>query len=223
MMLRPDLDRAARLALLAALFNLTPFTLISLGAATAVAAPGTGEPTAMTADPIQTAETSPPVAAHRDGLHDFDFLIGHWKVRLRKLLHPLTGSTTWVEYTGTSATRKIWDDRANTEEFDVDSPENNLHIRAQTLRLYNPDSRQWSIYLVNAAKGVLSMPPVIGQFTDGHGEFYDQEDFGGRSIFVRYEWFNISPVSARMVQSFSADGAKSWEANWICELSREQP
>lgn len=208
MRLVPNPDGAMRLVLLAALLNPIPS-----GATSSVAAPDAGEHTAMAAT----------ASAQHDGLHDFDFLIGHWHVHLRKLLRPLTGSTDWIEYSGTSSTRKIWDDRANTEEFDVDSPENNLHIRAQTLRLYNPDSRQWSIYLVNAAKGVLSLPPVVGQFTDGRGEFYDQEDFAGRSIFVRYEWFNISPASARMVQSFSADGGKSWEANWICELSRGQP
>ena|SRR5688572_27359937 len=154
---------------------------------------------------------------------DFDFLIGDWTVRLRKLLQPLTGSTAWIDYTGTSTTRKIWDDHANTEEFDVLGPSPHPPIRAQTLRLYNPDSRQWSIYLVNAAKGVLALPPVVGQFTDGVGEFVSHEEFGGRWILVRYVWAGITPESATMMQSFSADGGKSWEANWVCELSRDSP
>jgi len=171
--------------------------------------------------------TAAPIAAgtqdsQRDGLHDFDFLIGNWKAHLKKLLNPLTGSTTWVEYEGTSTTRKIWDDRANTEEFQVDNPEKNLHIKGQTLRLYNPESHQWSIYLLDAAKGVLSMPPVVGQFKDGRGEFFDQEDYKGRAILVRYVWWKITPVSAEMEQSFSTDGGKTWEANWICTLNRVQ-
>ena len=159
--------------------------------------------------------------AEHDGQGDFDFLIGDWKAHLKKLVNPLTGSTTWVEYDGTSRTRKIWDDHANTEEFEVDNLEKHLHIKGQTLRLYNPESHQWSIYLVNAAKGALDLPPVIGQFSNRRGEFYDQEVFNGRAIFVRYLWFDISPVSARMEQSFSADGGKTWETNWICELARE--
>jgi hypothetical protein len=53
------------------------------------------------------------------------------------------------------------------EEFEVDNSGQHLHIKAQTLRLYN-----------------------------------------------------ISPKSARMEQSFCADGGKNWEVNWICELSR---
>ena len=42
----------------------------------------------------------------------------------------------------------------------------------------------------------------------------------GRVILVRYVWLDLSPKSARMEQSFSPDGGKSWEINWICELSR---
>jgi len=69
-------------------------------------------------------------------------------------------------------------------------------------------------------KGVLSLPPVVGEFNGNCGEFYDQEQYKGRSILVRYVWLNISPKSARMEQAFSADGGKTWETNWICELSR---
>jgi hypothetical protein len=61
---------------------------------------------------------------------------------------------------------------------------------------------------------------VVGGFTGTRGEFFDQEDFKGRAILVRYVWLNISPQSARMEQSFSPDGGKTWEVNWICELSR---
>jgi hypothetical protein len=53
----------------------------------------------------------------RDGQHDFDFELGTWKIHLKRLQHPLTGSTTWVEFDGTSVTRKVWDGRAQLEEF----------------------------------------------------------------------------------------------------------
>ena len=118
----------------------------------------------------------------RDWQHDFDFAIGNWKFHLKKLEHPLTGSTTWVEIDGTSSCRKIWDGRANIDEVEVNNPEKHLHIQGMTLRLYNPESHQWSLYWANAAKGALGLPPVIGQFKNGRGEFYDQEDFNGRAI-----------------------------------------
>jgi hypothetical protein len=53
--------------------------------------------------------------AERDGQHDFDFELGTWKIHLKRLVHPLTGSTTWVEFDGSSVTRKVWDGRAQLE------------------------------------------------------------------------------------------------------------
>jgi len=167
----------------------------------------------------QTA-SNPMNLPQRDGSHDFDFLIGNWKAHVRRLPDRLNNSDTWVEYDGISNHKKILDSNANFEEFDVTSTDKKLHIKAQTLRLYNPASRQWSIYLVDVDNGTLGLPPVVGSFTGNRGEFFDQEDFKGRAILVRYMWLNISPQAARMEQSFSPDGGKTWEVNWICELSR---
>jgi hypothetical protein len=158
--------------------------------------------------------------APRDGSHDFDFLIGNWKAHVRRLPDRLVGSTAWIEYDGISNHEKLLDSNANFEQFEVDNPEKHLHIKAQTLRLYNPASHQWSIYLVDLDNGTLDTPPVVGEFTGRHGEFYDQEDYKGRAILVRFAWSDISPKAAHMEQAFSADGGKTWEVNWICDLSR---
>src|SRR5262244_4473781 len=167
----------------------------------------------------QTA-VNPALLPQRDGSHDFDFLIGDWKAHVRRLPDRLNNSNVWVEYDGISNHKKILNSNSNFEEFDVTSTDKKLRIKAQTLRLYNPVSHQWSIYLVDVDNGTLSLPPVVGQFTGNRGEFYDQEEYKGRAILVRYLWLNISPHSARMEQSFSPDGGKTWEVNWICELSR---
>jgi len=156
-------------------------------------------------------------AAARDGQHDFDFELGTWKIHLKRLLHPLTGSTTWVEFDGTSVTRKVWDGRAFLEEFETDGAAG--HIEGLTLRLYNPQSRQWSLYWANSKKGTLDQP-TIGEFKNGRGEFYDMEPFNGRQILVRYVWSDITPNSAHFEQSYSDDGGKTWEANWITDQTR---
>jgi len=155
-----------------------------------------------------------------DGSHDFDFLIGDWKAHVRRLPDRLNNSYVWVEYDGISNHHKLLDSNANFEQFEVTSTDKKLHIKGQTLRLYNPESHQWSIYLVDLDKGTLDLPPMVGGFNGNRGEFYDQEQYKGRAILVRYVWLNISPKSARMEQSFSPDGGKTWEVNWICELSR---
>src|SRR5450755_1198124 len=49
-----------------------------------------------------TKTKSQETATQRDGQHDFDFDIGTWKTHLSRLPHPLTGSTTWIEYEGTT-------------------------------------------------------------------------------------------------------------------------
>ncbi len=153
----------------------------------------------------------------RDGQHDFDFDIGTWKTHLSRLVHPLTGSTTWIELDGTTVVRKIWDGRANLAELEADSPSG--HIEVLSLRLYNPQSRQWSLNTANSRGGTLSIP-TVGEFKNGRGEFFDQEDFNGRIILVRNVWTDITPNSCRFEQSFSDDGGKTWELNWIAVDSR---
>jgi hypothetical protein len=170
------------------------------------------------------ADGSPPpivaAAAQHDGAHDFDFLIGDWKAHVRRLPERLVGSDQWDEYDGISNHHKLLDTNANFEQFEVSGAGGKLHIKGQTLRLYNPATRQWSIYLVDLDQGTLDTPPVVGQFSGNHGEFYNQQSWKGRLVLVRYVWLNLSPKSARMEQSFSPDGGKTWEVNWICELSR---
>jgi hypothetical protein len=174
------------------------------------------------AQPTQGATKAAPVApvAERDGQHDFDFEIGTWKTHLRRLQHPLTGSTTWLEYEGTSVVRKVWDGRANLVELEVDGPTG--HIEGLSLRLYNPESHQWSINFANSAGGTLSTP-TIGEFKNGRGEFYDQEPFKGRAILVRNVWSDITPNSCHFEQAFSDDGGKTWEVNWIATDTRSSP
>jgi hypothetical protein len=158
-----------------------------------------------------------PTPTLRDGQHDFDFEIGTWKTHLSRLQHPLTGSTTWIEYEGTSVVRKIWNGRANLVELQVDGPTG--HIEGLSLRLYNPQSRQWSISFANSSSGTLSQP-TIGEFKNGRGEFFDQESFNGRTILVRNVWSDITPDSCRFEQAFSDDGGKTWEVNWIATDTR---
>lgn len=108
---------------------------------------------------VQSNAATAPPASQRDGAHDFDFLIGDCKAHVRRLPDRLSGSTNWIEYDGISRHKKILDSNANFEEFEVDGREKSQHIKGQTLRLYNPASHQWSIYLVDIDKGVLNIPP----------------------------------------------------------------
>lgn len=160
-------------------------------------------------------------AAHttevRDGAHDFDFEIGTWKTHVHRRLHPLSGSDTWADYDGTSVIRPVWGGRANLVELDVSGPAG--RIEGASLRLYNVAAGQWSLNFVNSATGTMSVP-TIGGFSNGIGEFYDQETLGDRAILVRFVITPQGPDACHFEQAYSADGGKTWEVNWIADDTR---
>lgn len=118
---------------------------------------------------------------------------------------------------GTTLVRKVWNGRANLAELEADGPPG--HIEVLSLRLYDPQSHQWSLNTASVDGGVLSVP-TVGEFRDGRGEFFDQESFNGRAILVRNAWSDITANSCRFEQAFSADGGKTWEVNWIATDTR---
>ena len=153
----------------------------------------------------------------RDGQHDFDWQLGSWKIHMQRLQHPLTGSTNWTELDGNVVVRKVWDGRANLAEIVTNGPSG--HLEFLSLRLYNPQSHQWSLNFASSNSGTLGVP-MIGEFKNGRGEFYDQETFNGRMILVRFVFTADSADSTRDEQSFSEDGGKTWEVNWINTATR---
>jgi hypothetical protein len=165
--------------------------------------------------PLYGAEEKKP--ALRDGQHDFDFHIGTWKTHLKRLQHPLTGSKNWVEYEGTTVVRKVWNGRANLVELVADGPAG--HFEGLSLRLYDPEAHQWSLNFANIKSGTLTLP-AIGEFKNGRGEFYNTDTLNGRSILVRFIISDITANSIHFEQSFSDDGGKTWEVNWIATDTR---
>jgi hypothetical protein len=168
---------------------------------------------------IQPGQRPPaaPAPVLPDGAHDFDFEFGNWKAHIARRLKPLTGSTEWVEYNGTSVVRPWWDGRANIGELKVSGPAGK--IEGMSVRLYDPASRQWKIHWANAADGALG-EAMVGGFANGRGEFYNQEMLGDRAILVRFIFSGISPRSFRIEQAFSTDGGNSWETNWISDFTK---
>ena len=158
-----------------------------------------------------------PFFAQTDGQHDFDWEIGTWKTHLRRLQRPLSGSTNWVEYDGTSVVSKVLDGRANLVELKVDGPAG--RIEGLSLRLYNPESRKWTLNFANIRDGQLTIPS-IGEFKNGRGEFYNKDTYNDRAILVRFVIIKITDDQYRFEQSFSDDGGKTWELNWIAVDTR---
>jgi hypothetical protein len=159
------------------------------------------------------ATAGPPASAN-----DFDFQIGTWRVSLERLARRLAGSHNWRSYSGSLIVNRLWNGRANVGELDVRDGAD--RIEAILLRTYNPQTREWSDYSVDTADGSVLFPPAVGRFSNGRGELCDRETYGGRKIVVRYVFDDITSRSSRFVQSFSADGGKTWEPNLLVTFSR---
>ena len=155
--------------------------------------------------------------AQEGGVHDFDFLVGAWQVANRRLKVRHVGSTEWDEFPGQSTMRTILGGLGNVDEIAFPTK----GWSGFTLRLFDPQARQWSIYWVNSRDGIMQ-PPVVGMFQDGVGKFYCDDVDEGRPIRVRYIWSHITGNSAHWEQAFSLDG-KTWEVNWMNDLTRADP
>jgi len=168
---------------------------------------------ALAAPSVAPAQEVPVQAEQRDGSRDFDWEIGSWTTHLRYLPEPLTGSTRWVEYRGTSEVRPVLGGRANLVELSVEGEAGK--IEGMSLRLYNPRTRQWTLNFASPASGALT-PPVTGAFdAAGRGMFYGVDTVDGRTVLVRFVISEVTTNSARFEQAFSDDGGVNWETNWI--------
>jgi hypothetical protein len=110
----------------------------------------------------------------------------------------------------------MWDG-AEIDQAAFDGP--NGHIEGLVARLYSPESHQWRLYWTSRKSGVFDLPQV-GEFKNGRGEFFAQDTVNGKTILIRFEWTNLNTESPHFEQSYSEDGGKTWEVNWITDQKR---
>ena len=152
-------------------------------------------------------------------LHDFDFLVGSWRVHHRRLKERLAGSHEWVEFEGSCAMRPLMDGYGNVDDNVLNLPEG--AYRAIGLRSYDPKEGLWAIWWVDGRNPHAALdPPVKGRFENGVGTFYSDDTLRGKPVRVRYTWSHITPASARWEQAFSPDAGKTWEVNWVMDFVR---
>ena len=165
------------------------------------------------------AEPAESMTADPDA-HAFDFDLGTWHSHSSRLMHPLTGSTTWADLEGQTVVRRVWGGRANLAEYVGDGPAG--HVQLLALRWFNPNTHEWNLDFATPNVGTLGEPGV-GQCKNGRCEFYDQEEINGRYVWIRFSIWKISDDSAQSEQAFSDDGGKTWETNWVNKYTRLEP
>jgi hypothetical protein len=155
-------------------------------------------------------------SAEHDGRADFDFLFGRWRVHNRRLLRRLEGCTDWEEFEAALHTRPVLGGLGNLDSFTKGAWE------GLTLRLFDPQTRSWSIWWAATSEPGRLFPPVVGRFANGRGTFFGDDLHDGRAVRVRYQWKDITPTSARWEQAFSTDDGATWETNWVMSLARSE-
>jgi hypothetical protein len=146
---------------------------------------------------------------------DFDFIHGEWTVTNRKLQQLFVGCDEWETFIGYSRAQPIVDGGGNLDELHCPTE----GFTGTTIRLFDIERDEWSIYWVSSRTGRLD-PPVVGRFENGRGDFYGEDVAEGRPVRVHFIWSDITPTSARWEQEFSLDGGRTWESNWIMDLAR---
>jgi hypothetical protein len=144
--------------------------------------------------------------------HDFDYLVGRWKLRNRKLKSRLTHSTEWIAFESQVEMHQILNGLGNIDKY-TDTASGTPY-EGVALRLFNPKTRLWSIYWADGNSGSLD-PPVVGSFENSVGHFFARDTFNGRKIIVVFRWDVRNPQLPIWSQAFSTDDGETWEWNSI--------
>jgi hypothetical protein len=171
---------------------------------------------ARSAAATETANTRVPpgYSLSRTGdIHDFDYFVGAWTTKQRRLKARGVRSSDWEEFPAIQCLTPYLDGRATVDELYMPTKKR----AGLTVRVFDLEKHQWSIYWVSGPTGPLD--PVIGGFQGSHGEFYAQDEDDHRPVKVRYMWDKIDHDHARWQQAFSYDN-QTWETNWVADFVR---
>ncbi len=152
---------------------------------------------------------------------DFDFIIGDWIVRHRRLNERLCACEDWTEFQGKSSTRKILNGFGNVEDNVLYFPTE--EVRAAAFRSFDPITATWAIWWLDGRAPHRLDTPVVGQFNGTTGTFYAEDTLAGRPIKVRFVWHANPGSDPIWEQAFSADAGATWETNWTMVFVRSEP
>jgi hypothetical protein len=173
--------------------------------------------------PFDTASAAGPNASDgkaegTSGSGDFDFFLGTWTVRHRRLKQRLAHDNEWQEFDGTCRVWSLLGGAANINERVVNRPDG--VSRGLGLRAFDAKTKTWADWNLDARHPHKLDVPIIGTFANGMGTFLSDDTFEGRPIKVRGIFSKITPTSAQWEQAFSPDGGRTWETNWVMRYTR---
>ncbi|MBO9663566.1 MAG: hypothetical protein J7520_11645 [Dokdonella sp.] len=147
--------------------------------------------------------------AHRK---DWQWLLGNWDVRHRRLKERLVGDTHWQEFAGKSATWSTLGGLGTIDDNLLEFPDG--AYRGLSLRAFDAAAGTWAIWWLDGRQPTRIDPPVRGRFDADGGTFVGADVFKGRPIMMRFRWHDIHGARPWWEQAFSPDGGATWEVNW---------
>lgn len=166
----------------------------------------------------RTAARPAPWPTEANAPKDFDFLVGEWKVRHRRLKKRLANGHDWEEFGGTLSNWPVLGGHGNVGDNVMDFPSG--VVRGVSLRTFDPTAKQWSSWWLDTREPSVIGAPLRGSFANGVGTFIGEDTLEGRALKTREQWSQMTPRSARWEQASSADGGQRWETNWISTFAR---
>ena len=143
--------------------------------------------------------------------HDFDYLVGKWKMKNKHLNSRLNNCKEWTEFESTVEDVSTLQGMGN---FDiVRSNVNGKPYEGRTIRTFDPVTKLWRLYWTDSNGGPLD-PPVMGSFSNGIGLFFCKDVQVGRPVIVVFKWDKTNPEQPVWSQAFSDDNGKTWEWNY---------
>lgn len=149
-------------------------------------------------------------------MNDFDFLVGSWDVANRRRTDFLDADSPWEEFPAVSHISRHFGGGASFDEIDFPTKGSG----GLTLRLFDREREEWSLYWASGRTGTL-FPPVVGRFDGDRGVFEGEDAHDGKDVRVRYVWSGTAPGAApRWEQAFSLDDGATWLDNWTMDFAR---
>ncbi|MBL0182812.1 MAG: hypothetical protein IPP96_11170 [Chitinophagaceae bacterium] len=156
-------------------------------------------------------------AAASSSSADFDFFEGKWKLRNKKLRSRLSNCTEWIEFESTQEMYKILNGIGNIDNFLATF--DGHPFEGMTVRLFDLETKLWSIYWADSSRGKLD-PPVVGSFENKVGHFFTKDVFNGKPVLMVFRWDARDKENPVWSQALSEDKGINWEWNWYMYMSK---
>jgi len=155
--------------------------------------------------------------------HDFDYLAGKWNMHNKRLKTRLNNCKEWIEFESTDENMgPMLYGVANVDVVTSGfNPAGKKPYQGMTVRLFNTETKLWSLYWADSVSGAMD-PPVVGSFEGNIGRFYCKDTFNGKPILVMFKWDKTDKDNPVWSQAFSPDNGVTWEMNFTNTSHRRQ-